>query len=75
MTNIRLLQAKFTRFTQEPPGQQIKTTFATYEVYTILTETCPRPLSEDCKRRVSLESRYGTWDAFPSLSFPITFTL
>lgn len=38
-----------------------------------LTETWPCPPNEDCRRRVSLESRYGTWDAFPSLSFPITF--
>jgi hypothetical protein len=42
-------------------------------LYLKLTETCPCPLNEDCKRRVSLESRYGTWDALPSLSFPITF--
>lgn len=39
-----------------------------------LTETCPCPLSDDCSRRVSLESLYGTWNAFPSLNFPMTLT-
>ena len=36
------------------------------------TETRPRPLKEDCSRRVSFESRNGTCVGFPSLSFPIT---
>ena len=37
-----------------------------------LTDIRPWPLREDCKSLVSLESRYGIWDAFPSLNFAIT---
>eukprot|EP00955_Chlamydomonas_euryale_P043649 352664-Chlamydomonas_euryale.AAC.6 len=33
----------------------------------------PSPLRRTCSRRVSLESRYGTWPLFPSTSAEMTF--
>lgn len=40
----------------------------------MLTEMRALPLSDGCRRRVSLESRYGMCDVFFSLSLEMTCT-